>query len=51
MLKDKKETLLIAHALVGIIQKAGEALDGDMQFWCFFVTTVPFFTFVLPHWN
>ncbi|CAO2205392.1 unnamed protein product [Urochloa humidicola] len=31
MLKNKKEALLTAHALVGIIQKAGEALEGYIQ--------------------
>lgn len=31
MLKNKKEALLTAHALVRIIQKAGEALDGYIQ--------------------
>ncbi|PUZ58312.1 hypothetical protein GQ55_5G499200 [Panicum hallii var. hallii] len=31
MLQNKKEALLTAHALVGIIQKAGEALEGYIQ--------------------
>ncbi|RLN23530.1 hypothetical protein C2845_PM07G36770 [Panicum miliaceum] len=31
MLRNKKEALLTAHALVGIIQKAGEALEGYIQ--------------------
>ena len=31
MLQNKKEALLTAHALVGIIQKAGEALEGYIR--------------------
>ncbi|RLM92526.1 uncharacterized protein C2845_PM08G03740 [Panicum miliaceum] len=31
MLQNKKEALLTAHALVGIIQKVGEALEGYIQ--------------------
>ncbi|RLN25528.1 hypothetical protein C2845_PM07G36360 [Panicum miliaceum] len=31
MLQNKKEALLTAHALVGIIQKAGEVLEGCIQ--------------------
>lgn len=30
-LKDKKEVLLAAHALVSIVDKAGEALEGYIR--------------------